>query len=105
MKFTHRLFAVSVAASAALVSGVAFAQAGQTVKIALIDPISGPMANIGEAFTKVFQLEIDRLNTKGNANNPGGVKFELVPFDNKMSPQESLNVLKTAIDQGIRFIA
>ena len=88
-----------------LASGAAFAQAGETVKIALIDPISGPMANIGEAFAKVFQLEIDRLNTKGNPNNAGGVKFELVPFDNKMSPQESLNVFKAATDQGIRYIA
>ena len=104
MRFTHRLFGVSVVASAALMSGLAFAQAGQTVKIALIDPISGPMANIGEAFVKVFQLEADRLNAKGNPSNPAGVKFEVVPFDNKMSPQESLSVLKTAIDQGFRYI-
>ena len=105
MKFTNRLFRLPVAAGLLLTSGIAFAQAGETVKIALIDPISGPMANIGEAFVKVFQSEIDRLNTKGNPANPGGVKFELVPFDNKMSPQESLSVLKTAIDQGIRYIA
>ena len=105
MKFHQRFARLPVAAALVLASGLAFGQAGQVVKIALIDPISGPMANIGEAFTKVFQLEIERLNTKGNANNPGGVRFELVPFDNKMSPQESLNVLKTAIDQGIRFIA
>ena len=104
MKFTNRLFRLPVAAGLLLTSGIAFAQAGETVKIALIDPISGPMANIGEAFVKVFQSEIDRLNTKGNPANPGGVKFELVPFDNKMSPQESLSVLKTAIDQGIRYI-
>ena len=105
MNFTHRLIRLPIAASLLLTSGIAFAQAGGVVKIALIDPISGPMANIGEAFVKTFQLEIDRLNAKGNPNNPGGVKFELVPFDNKMSPQESLSVLKTAIDQGIRYIA
>jgi len=99
---TLRLAAVAAALS--LATGLALAQAGETVKIALIDPISGPMANIGEAFVKVFQLEIDRMNTKGNPNNPSGVKFELVPFDNKMSPQESLSVLKTAIDQGIRYV-
>ena len=104
MKFTRRLFALPVAASLLLTCGLVFAQAGQTVRIALIDPISGPMANIGEAFVKVFQLETDRLNTKGNPNNPAGVKFEVVPFDNKMSPQESLSVLKTAIDQGFRYI-
>jgi len=31
-----------------------------------------------------------------NKNNPAGVKFEIVPFDNKVSPQESLIVLKKA---------
>jgi branched-chain amino acid transport system substrate-binding protein len=39
-----------------------------------------------------------------NKKNVAGVKFEFVPFDNKASPQESLNVLKAAIDQGIRYV-
>ena len=96
---------IAAAAAMALVSGAAFAQAGETVRIALIDPTSGPMANIGDAFFKVFQLESERLSAKGNPGNPAGVKFEVVPFDNKMSPQESLSVLKTAIDQGFRYVA
>jgi len=32
------------------------------------------------------------------------VKFEVVGFDNKGSPQESLNTLRAAIDQGFRYI-
>jgi branched-chain amino acid transport system substrate-binding protein len=32
------------------------------------------------------------------------VKLEVVPFDNKVSPQESLNQLKRVIDQDIRYI-
>jgi branched-chain amino acid transport system substrate-binding protein len=35
----------------------------------------------------------------------GGDKFEIVAFDNKVSPKESLIQLQVAIDQGIRFIA
>jgi len=34
----------------------------------------------------------------------GKVKLEVVPFDNKVSPQESLNQLKRVIDQDIRYI-
>ena len=34
----------------------------------------------------------------------GGKKLEIVPFDNKSSPNDSLIQLKSAIDQGIRFI-
>ena len=100
MKFTHRLFGTTVAASAALVSGVAFAQAGQTVKIAFIDPLSGPFANVGQNQLKSWQFIAEHFNKK----NAAGVKFEFVSFDNKGSPQESLNNLKAAIDQGIRYV-
>jgi branched-chain amino acid transport system substrate-binding protein len=41
---------------------------------------------------------------KLSARNPAGVKFEVVGFDNKGSPQESLNTVKAAIDQGFRYI-
>jgi Periplasmic binding protein len=83
-----------------LMTGAAWAQKGETVKIAWIDPLSGPFANIGQNSLKTFQFMAEKVN----ANNPAGVKFEIVSFDNKASPQESLTVLKAAIDQGIRFV-
>ena len=35
------------------------------------------------------------------AKNPAGVNFEIVGMDSKSSPQEALNLLKSAADQGI----
>ncbi len=102
MKFTKKMFGMSVAAALALNASVAFAQAGETVKIAFIDPLSGPMANIGTGILHTFQYLAERESGK---RNPAGVKYEIVPFDNKGSPQESLSVLKAATDQGIRYIA
>ena len=72
----------------------------ETVKIGWIDPLSGPFANIGQNSLKTFQFVAEKLS----ANNPAGVKIEIVSFDNKASPQESLTVLKAAIDQGIRYV-
>ena len=100
MRFTHRRFGVSVVASAALMSGVAFAQAGATVKVAFIDPLSGAFASVGQNGLKSWQFSAEQASKK----NAASVKFEMVPFDNKASPQESLTVLKAAIDQGIRFV-
>jgi branched-chain amino acid transport system substrate-binding protein len=74
--------------------------AGQTVKIALIDPQSGLMGPVGLNQLKSFQYFAEKFSAK----NPAGVKFELVGFDNKLSPVESLNALKAATDQGIRYI-
>ncbi|MEO8123892.1 MAG: branched-chain amino acid ABC transporter substrate-binding protein [Burkholderiales bacterium] len=91
-------FATGVAL--AFASGALFAQAGETVKIAYIDPLSGAFANVGHNILKSWQFTADVFNKK----NAAGVKFEIVPFDNKGSPQESLNALKAATDQGIRYI-
>ena len=90
----------STGVALALASGALYAQAGETVKIAYIDPLSGAFASVGQNILKSWQFVADRFNQK----NAAGVKFEIVPFDNKGSPQESLNALKAATDQGIRYI-
>jgi branched-chain amino acid transport system substrate-binding protein len=100
MKFTHKLFGLTIGATLALGSGLAFAQKGETVKIGWIDPLSGLMAPVGQNQIKSFQFIAEEFNKK----NPAGVKFEMVPFDNKLSPAESINLLKAAADQGIRYI-
>ncbi len=75
--------------------------AGQTVRIAFIDPLSGPLADVGRNGLRSWQFMAER---KSGAGNPAGVRFLVAGFDNKGSPQESLNVLKVAIDQGFRYI-
>jgi len=99
MKTTFRMIAVAALATCA--TG-AFAQKGETVKIAHIDPLSGLMAPVGSNQLKSFQFFAEKFS---GANNPAGVKFEVVSFDNKLSPAESLNALKAAMDQGVRYIA
>src|SRR5690349_14011016 len=101
MRFMKKMFVMSVAAVLALNTTMAFAQAGETVKIAFIDPLSGPMASSGTGLLHTYQFLAEKDSGK---NNPPGVKYEMVPFDNKGSPQESLSVLKAAADQGIRYI-
>jgi branched-chain amino acid transport system substrate-binding protein len=87
--------------AAMLFAFCAAAQAQSTVKIAYIDPLSGPFANVGEAGLKHFQAMAEELNAKGGLN---GRKIEVIGFDNKVSAQESLNQLKRVVDDGIRFI-
>jgi branched-chain amino acid transport system substrate-binding protein len=100
MDFERRLFGLTVGAALVLGSTVAFAQKGETVKVAWIDPLTGLMAPVGQNQIKSFQFMAEYFSK----NNPAGVKFEMVPFDNKLSPAESLNVLKAAIDQGVRYV-
>lgn len=98
MKTKLKVIAIAALATA---SGLALAQKGETVKIAFMDPLSGPFANVGQNQLKSWQYIAERFSNK----NAAGVKFEVVGFDNKGSPQESLNTLKAAIDQGFRYVA
>jgi branched-chain amino acid transport system substrate-binding protein len=83
--------------AAALVASTAVAD----VKIAFIDPLSGGGAATGILAQKTHQFYIDAINAAGGLN---GEKAQLLSFDNKVNPQESLIQLKKAIDEGARFI-
>lgn len=86
-----------IALGAAIYAGAGLAQ----VKVAFIDPLSGPFAATGESAVRGFREAIEEVNKQGGAL---GQKLELVPFDNKGSPQESLINFKAVTDQGIRYI-
>ena len=87
-----------LAAAALLAAAPASAQ----IKIAYIDPLTGPFANVGEAGLQHFRMIVDRVNASGGVL--GGKKLEMVAIDNKGSPQDSLIAFQSAVDQGIRFI-
>lgn len=77
------------------------AQPAQTVKIASLDVMTGPMAGLGMNVLKSFQHTVKIANQEGWA---GPVKFEIVPFDNKLSPQEAISLLGSISSQGIHYI-
>ena len=74
-------------------------QGSAPLRIAFIDPLSGPFALTGEVALKRFRQEAEE------AGRAAGTKIEIVPLDNKGSPQESVTMLRRAIDQGIRYVA
>lgn len=92
---------IAVTLAATLSASVAFAE---NIKIAFVDPLSGPFATTGTNGAAEWTYAADVLvNAKGGVL--GGKNLEIVTFDNKMSGKESLIQVQVAIDQGIRFIA
>ena len=73
---------------------------GQVVKMMWIDPLTGLLGPVGVNQLRSLQFTADKFN----AGNVAGVKFEVQGVDNKLSPAESLNALKAALDQGVRYI-
>lgn len=91
--------------SAALAAAMAFAAAGasaDTLKIAFIDPLSGPFGPSGDAGLKEWVYAADVVNAAGGI---GGQQVEIVGYDNKINPKESLVQLQKALDNGIRYVA
>ena len=99
MKSLNRPLMAGLMLASAILPAAALAD---TIKIAFIDPLSGPFAPVGQNTFRSFQISAEIANRDKWA--PGHT-FEITGFDNKASPQESLTVLKTVIDQGFRYIA
>jgi len=89
-----------ILASLLLLQTSSFAQKGETVKIAWIDPLSGLMAPVGSNALKGFKFVAEEFNK----SNVAGVKFEIVGMDNKLSPAESVNQVTASVDQGIHYV-
>ena len=99
MKNIAKYGAVS-ALSLVIGASAAFAE---NIKIAFIDPLSGPFASTGTNGLHQFEFAADYMvNDKGGLLD--GQKMEVLPFDNNVSPKESLIHLQVAIDQGARYI-
>jgi branched-chain amino acid transport system substrate-binding protein len=96
---TYRVIAAVLAGALGVAAGPSLAE--DTIKIAYIDPLSGPGATVGEVGLKTFQYLADELNANGGA---AGHKFEILPLDNKTNPQESLLQAQKAVDAGARIL-
>lgn len=73
----------------------------QDVKIAFIDPLTGPFAPVGNNQLKSLQFAVDLANKEKWG---GALTLHVEGFDNKGSPQESIAQLNSAIDRGYRFV-
>ena len=73
-----------------------------TLRIALLAPLSGPMALQGESVSRQLHAAVDDMNLQGGVF--GGAMIEVVDFDDQLSPQQGLIALQSAVGRGIRFV-
>jgi branched-chain amino acid transport system substrate-binding protein len=78
------------------------------VKLALIESLSGPFANTGEAVFRNIFWAVERVNARGGVLLPaaqGGMRpLQVQRFDSKGQNEEALSALRSAIDQGARIV-
>ena len=84
---------------------LAAAQGAAPIKLALIESLSGPFANTGEAVHRNLLWAIERVNERGGVvTQPVPRPLELVRYDNKGQVEESLAMLRAAIDAGCAYV-
>lgn len=93
---------IRVFSGAVLALTICFAHGAETVKLAFFGGLTGAQAHVSEEQLKAFKAAADIVNARGGVL--GGRKIEIVAFDNKNTPQETLIVLKQAIDQDIHYV-
>ncbi|MBN9405544.1 MAG: branched-chain amino acid ABC transporter substrate-binding protein [Burkholderiales bacterium] len=93
---------------AGLAAPAAWAQAGaggEPIRLALIESLSGSFANTGEAVARNLSWAIERVNARGGVQTATGARtLALERFDNKGQTEESLAMLRAAIDKGCRVV-
>lgn len=81
------------------------AAAQPPIRLAMIEGLSGPFANTGEAVFRNLVWAVERVNARGGVNLPGGKRqLAIERFDSKGQTEEALSVLRAAIDQGIQVV-
>jgi len=97
MTFDRRHLLAS-AASAALMFGAATAQAQQTIKIAVLQELSGAGATAGTNFKNCVELAVKEINAAGGIL---GKKIETNVSDTQSNPGVAKGLASKAVDDGV----
>lgn len=94
------LFASAVAMVLSIAAHTA--NAADTIKIGLIEPLSGRIAAVGQDALHQFEYTIEQINNAGGVL--GGRKLEVIGLDNAMNAEKTTEQLKKAVDMGLSFV-
>ncbi len=75
------------------------------IQLALVEGLSGPFGNTGEAVFRNLVWAVERVNARGGVPLPDGKHLlALERYDSKGQNEEALSALRAAIDDGAQYI-
>lgn len=73
------------------------AQSAEPIRLGMIEAMSGPFANAGEAVARNLRFAVARVNARGGVRLPGGARpLRLEVYDSKGQAEEALVMLRRA---------
>src|SRR5574343_1758018 len=111
LNFRRRVLAALLAMAAAAAPALAApasAPVAEPIRLAMIEGLSGPFANAGEAVYRNLLWAVERVNARGGVKLPasaGGARPLVIErYDSKGQNEEALSALRAAIDDGAQVI-
>ena len=106
MTLVHGLVAAFVLGLHALAPVAAAASGDEPLRLrlALIEGLSGPFANAGEAVERNLVFAVERINARSLRVGGRPLVLELASLDSRGEVEGALQALQAAIDRGIRVV-
>src|SRR5438552_12728980 len=76
----------------------------KTFKVGVVHPVTGPLAEPGQACRLGAQMATDAINAAGGIKALGGVKLELVLGDTQTKPDVGRTEAERVINQGAQML-
>ena len=102
---TRRVF-LRTAVTGAAVASVPRPLSAQakTFKIGVIHPVTGPLAEPGQACRLGAQMAADTINAAGGIKSMGGMKLELLLGDTQTKPDVGRTEAERVVNQGAQML-
>ncbi|MDP2092741.1 MAG: branched-chain amino acid ABC transporter substrate-binding protein, partial [Hydrogenophaga sp.] len=96
---------LSLPVAAQTTASASTSASGAPIRIGMIEGLSGPFANTGEAVFRNLVWATERVNARGGVKLPGGNRpLQIDRFDSKGQTEEALSALRSAIDRNITIV-
>src|SRR5213594_3132291 len=103
-RLTRRTFLATTAASAAAGFPLPLRAQPKTFKIGVVHPVTGPLAEPGQACRLGAQMAADAINAAGGIKSKGGLKLELIVGDTQTKPENGRVEAERVVNQGAQML-
>jgi branched-chain amino acid transport system substrate-binding protein len=103
-RLTRRTFLTAAAGAAVAGFPLPLRAQAKTFKIGAIHPVTGPLAEPGQACRLGAQMAVEAVNAAGGIKSKGGVKLELIVGDTQTKPENGRVEAERAVNSGAQLL-
>src|SRR5437879_6418170 len=103
-RLSRRTFLGTTAAGAAAGFPRPLRAQPKTFKIGVVHPVTGPLAEPGQACRLGAQMAADAINAAGGIKSKGGLKLELIVGDTQTKPENGRVEAERVVNQGAQML-